>query len=183
MIIHSVTLQVQKVPPIMTRKRHVLILLEDKNHRYILGHKKMYPKGISRMIGGGVDPHETFFNAAKREVYEELRYFVPRQDLLELAEVHAKITDAEGQTYTFNTAIYSAHLDRQPLFPGDDLDGIVRLSEPEYLRLIQRYRNLPKEIDPEFNFAWYDYGQLYGPIHQLAWEAVRILHDKRHKFI
>lgn len=183
MTIFSLAFNVQKVPPVMTRQRHALILLRDQNGHYILGRKKIYPKGIVRMIGGGVEKYEPFFRAASRELNEELRYYAPRTSLIELAEVYARITDQEGQVYKFQTAIYFTKLSRQPIFPSDDLDGIVRLSDPEFLHLIQNYRRLPKEIDPKFDFAWYDYGQLYAQIHQIAWEGIKAIDYKKHTFI
>jgi len=173
MSVYSLTLRVQKTPPVMLRKRHVLILLRDQNNRYVLGQKKIYPKGISRMIGGGVETYEPFFRAASRELYEELKYFAPRQSLKEVGQVLARITDEAGQKFEFTTGLYFTQIERRPLFPSDDLDGIIRLSDPEYLALVQRYKNLPKEIDPQLGFAWYDYGQLYAPIHEIAWDFAR----------
>jgi 8-oxo-dGTP pyrophosphatase MutT (NUDIX family) len=183
MAIYSLAFSVQKAPPIMLRKRHVLILLRDRNNQYILGRKNIYPPGITRMVGGGVEEHEPFFAAAARELYEELKYSVPRRELIELAKVNALISDADRNKYQFNTVIYFVQLDKKPISPGDDLDGIIRLSDPDFLSLIQKYKQLPKEIDPKFGFAWYDYGQLYSQIHQIAWESLRKRDEQKHQLI
>jgi len=183
MPIYSLALHMQKAPPIVKRNRHVLVLLQDLSDRFVLGKKKIYPKGIVRMVGGGAEKFEPFFKAATREVYEELHYYVGRKDLAELAQIFARITDDDGQVFNFRTAIYFAKLERKPLFPSDDLDGIARLTEPEYLHLIQQYKRLPKEIDPAFNFSWYDYGQLYSYIHQVAWEELQTLKSQKLNFV
>jgi len=172
-----------KVPPVFKRNRHVVVLLQDLSDRFVLGQKKVYPKGIVRMVGGGVEKYEPFFKAATREVYEELNYYISRKDLTELAQVVARITDDQGQVITFRTAIYFAQLERKPISPSDDLDGIVRLTEPEYLHLIQQYKRLSKEIDPAFNFSWYDWGQLYSYIHQVAWEELQTLKNQNLNFV
>jgi 8-oxo-dGTP pyrophosphatase MutT (NUDIX family) len=183
MAIYSLAFSVQKAPPIMLRKRHVLILLRDQNSQYILGRKNIYPPGITRMVGGGVEEHEPFFAAAARELYEELKYSAPRKSLIELARVNALITDADQKKYQFNTAIYFVQLDKRPISPGDDLDDIARLSDPEFLSLIQKYKQLSKEIDSRFGFAWYDYGQLYSQIHQIAWQSLRKRDEQKHRLI
>ncbi len=170
MVINTLHLNVQEIPPIALRKRHVLFMIRDSAGKYLLGEKKIYPVGICRMVGGGVEEHESFIEAAQRELNEELNISATRTELKELVQVLAHITDQTSKTYKFTTTIYFLNLGLRKILPGDDLDGVLRLTKVEFEALIQRYYHLSKEIDPQFHFSWYDYGQLYGPIHRVALE-------------
>ena len=68
------------------------------------------------------------------------------------------------------TYLFHYNVGNQTLHPTDDLDGVRELTKEEFEQLIQRFHQLPKEVDPTLGFAWYDYGQLYGAIHQIALE-------------
>jgi ADP-ribose pyrophosphatase YjhB (NUDIX family) len=169
----SLNLRVQYVPPVAQRKRHVLILLRDSNHRYILGKKNIYPSGIFRMVGGGVEKNEAYRPAAARELHEELKVFIPPRKLQELVKVIAHITDATQKVWIFTTVIFFYQLEGQGILPSDDLDGVVRLTEAEVEQLIHHFNQLSREVLPQENFSWYDYGQLYGTIHRIAFEELK----------
>lgn len=163
----------------MRRGRHALILLRDRNGRYILGHKSAYPEGISRMIGGGIDPEEDPHSGAARELAEELQIHTPVESLIPLAEIIAQIQGTENE-YTFITFVYLFELGDEVLTPSDDIQDIRSFSAEEMLTLIERYHTLPDTLvsrngDPATAFRWSDYGALYGEIHRIALEEAQRL--------
>jgi 8-oxo-dGTP pyrophosphatase MutT (NUDIX family) len=157
----------------MTRGRHVLILVENADGEFVLGAKKMYPPDIQRMVGGGVEGDEDSAVAASRELEEELGIKVAPEKLQHLFTLTADVRpQASTEQHTFITDVYYVNTGNQPLLPSSDLDGLAYFSREEVEKLIQRYAELPTEPDPKVGFAWADYGQLYGPMHQLALEAL-----------
>ena|SRR5579859_1786011 len=175
MKIFTIHLNVKKIPPIAERGRHVLILLQDVSDHYILGTKKMYPRGIVRFVGGGVEKHETFLQAARRELYEELKISCGLKEPHELVQIIAHLTDHEGKKAYFVTTVYFLELGLRGVLPASDLNGVVRFTDEQFQNLIDHYHQLSTRIDPELHFAWYDYGQLYGFIHEVAWREFQKL--------
>ncbi len=169
---HTFVINVQHLPPVAKRGQHVLVLLEDGNHDFVLGQKDIYPPNICRMVGGGVENGETSLKAASREVLEELGIGIPEEKFKHIGQVIFRISDRDENVYLFTTNIYWARLSEEGLIPSSDLNGIVRLEPAQMEALVERYALLPKKIDPLLKFSWFDYGQIYGPIHQIALQAV-----------
>ncbi len=151
------------------RDRTVLILCRDRSGKYILGTKKgVYPKGICRMIGGGLDKNEKVIEGAIREINEELGLFVNPEELIELIKI--KVTGIyNNKTYKTEVFVYFLNSEKDDYLAGDDVSEIIRLSEKEYKNLVKRFYDL--KSDDFFNqkgdeFSWGDYGKVYGFIHQ-----------------
>jgi 8-oxo-dGTP pyrophosphatase MutT (NUDIX family) len=164
-----VRFRLKTMPPIFRRGEHVLILLRNKDGKFVLGEKNLYPEGIVRMVGGGMDG-DTPPVGASREMAEELGITVEPDDLTFLMSVKAEIT-ADSEMVHFTTHLFFYQLSDEVLHASDDLDGLAHLSEAEYFELIKRYSELSEDIDPTKQFAWADYGKVYGPMHQWALEA------------
>lgn len=154
------------MPPIFRRGEHTLILLKDQQGKFVLGKKNFYPKSISRMVGGGLDK-DTPPEGACRELEEELGLKLNPDELIYLFTLKANIT-AGTETVQFVTYVFFFQLSDEVLTPSSDLDGLARLNEQEYRKLIERYLTLSPEVDQEKGFAWADYGKIYGPMHQWA---------------
>lgn len=166
----------EPVPPIMTRGEHVLIVLKDMEGNYVLGAKDIYPEGIYRFVGGGLDGNGPIEGAA-RELEEELGITVESMVLTELAIIEATIESVEKE-YHFKTHLFYYYLSDQAVNPADDLDGVKRLTIPEMEALIQRYTQLSTELvsvddRKPVRFRWSDYGKLYGPIHQIGLDLTK----------
>jgi 8-oxo-dGTP pyrophosphatase MutT (NUDIX family) len=170
----NLSLTLQTLPPVMKRDRHVLILVQDSSGRFILGGKKLYPPGIYRMVGGGIEVGEEPLVAATREFAEELGPQLPPTDFKPLLTVIAQLKVAStGEELTFTTCLYHVQLaEGQQLQPSSDLDDVMPFTKEELEALIQRYAELPTTTDPQLGFAWADYGRLYGPVHQLALDSL-----------
>ncbi len=172
-------LTMDTVPPVAQRGKHVLILLRNSQKKFILGTKKHYPEGISRLVGGGMEGDEDPLFAAQRELEEETHYKAPLDDLKALAEIQSELTLSNSSNtqkpFLFTTYLFFLDIGDQSLKASDDLDGLAELSESEYLQLIANFYQLSKEQRPGQSFRWYDYGQLYGRIHQLAFDRLKAL--------
>jgi len=161
------------VPSVAKRGRHALILLENDHNHYLLGAKNIYPDNIYRMIGGGIEEGEEALPAAARELQEETGLEVPLDQLKHLSTITAQIDEqSTGKHFTFITDLYLINVRNQKLTPSDDIQDLQEMTRGDIQQLITRYQQLSKEIDPDKGFAWYDYGQLYGAIHQIALDSI-----------
>jgi 8-oxo-dGTP pyrophosphatase MutT (NUDIX family) len=169
---HLLQLKMQIIPEVARRKQHALILLQNDKGNFLLGMKKIYPEGIFRMVGGGMEPDEPPYKGAQRELEEETGLKAGIHEVYHLSTVLAQIDETStGESVEFVTHLFYYNCGNQKLKPSDDLDGIKEVTRTELEALIERYLELPKTIDPNKGFAWYDYGQLYSQIHQIALEA------------
>jgi 8-oxo-dGTP pyrophosphatase MutT (NUDIX family) len=158
------------------RKRHILILCMDLEGNLLLGNKPyFYPEGISRMIGGGLNENETSVNGAIREIEEELGIQIDESDLKQVAEVNIEAETIDG-IKNLITYIYFYQVKKDDILkPGDDVKSIAKLNYEEYENLISRYLNLIGNFDGDGeSFEWIDYGKVYGPIHQIALDWVKV---------
>lgn len=170
------SLHLKTIPPVARRNQHVLILIQTPDGKLLLGGKKFYPPGIVRLLGGGMEPGEDPLRAAQREMEEELHITLAESQLEPIAKVVMAIrVDTEPNPTVFTTFLYFAELNavQQNYSANDDIDQVAELSQPELEALIQRYGQLPTEPDGGRDFAWADYGVIYGQIHQIALEFVR----------
>ncbi len=171
---HTLTLSMDVVPQVAKRKHHVLILLRNAQGNFVLGSKTLYPDQIYRMVGGGMEAGEAAPPAAARELFEETGLQLTPDELKHLSTITAEIDErSSGQHYTFVTELFLVDLGTHQLHPNDDIQALQELSTEQLRDLIQRYSQLPREIDPDKGFAWYDYGQLYGAIHQIALDELQ----------
>lgn len=169
-------------PPVLRRGRHALILLQNENGEYILGAKNIYPRGIYRLVGGGIEGVEDPTEGALRELQEEFGLRYSKDQLRHLATITADIAESStGKTYTFTTYLYFANCVQNELRPSDDLDGMETFTREEVNALVDRYYDLSDELihlkgkygdSDEWAFRWSDYGKYYGRVHEIAMELV-----------
>lgn len=159
------------MPPVFLRGEHVPVLIRNQDNMFILGTKEMYPEGIARLVGGGLD-EDTPLKGAIREVQEELQIALTPDQLTPLARVAYHISHSEDIVFTAH--LFFASID-QPVHPSDDLDGIIELSELELEKLIEKYAQLTSQTLPDLGFSWKDYGIIFGDLHQIALDKVRQL--------
>ena len=164
------------VPPVAKRGQHALILLRNSRGEFLLGGKDIYPENIYRMVGGGMEDEEEPYTAAQRELLEETGLKVGIDQLYHLATIYAEIFEESKQKKThFATHVFYFNVGEYTLVPSDDINVLKALTESGLEDLIKRYLELPKAVDPDKGFAWYDYGQLYSPIHRIALDAAQEL--------
>ncbi len=168
------------VPSVMKRGKHVLIVIKDENGKYVLGSKKIYPDGIYRFIGGGMDENTKPIHAAIRELQEETGIQKQKHELQPITTITATIVCHKEKTI-FTTYLFFTKIEGEEIQPASDLDGIIRLDEKEMQKLIDRYQNLstkPTRITKNYIgqlFRWSDYGKLYAEIHKLGLEKTKNL--------
>lgn len=163
------------IPPIMRRGRHVLIVVKN-NNKFVLGSKKIYPQGIYRFIGGGINQEEGTESGAVREVKEELQIDIKEEDLKPLAKFTSEISN-KTEMVLFETYLYYLEVGDKKLTASDDLNSLVELTKEEVLDLVTRYQKLSDQLinlgeDKNEAFRWSDYGKYYSQIHKVAMELV-----------
>lgn len=177
---YEFTFHFSHIPPVMLRGTHALIVVRDEQGKFILGSKHIYPPGIYRLVGGGIENDEDVHVGAQRELEEELGITVPIEQLQEVAIITAHVTDADHDT-VFTTHLFATNIGDQEVHPSDDLDDIVRFSRDQMQELITRYSTLQDTvitIDRDYTigkastasspFSWKDYGTFYGKVHEIA---------------
>lgn len=161
------------------RKKLALIAVQDLEGNILVGSKpNFYPKGIYRMVGGGVDENEDPIIGAQRELKEEMDVDADINNLEPLLEVRVHATDATGKEYNNSTSIYFYKLKDNNYKAGDDIKGIIKLSIEDLYKLGEKYENLSSDDwfrNEMEQYNWKDYGKVYGPIHKLTAEKIKNL--------
>jgi len=164
------------VPPIMRRGRHVLIVIKDITGKYVLGRKHVYPKGIVRFVGGGIEIGEDPAIGAVRELHEELGLVIPPKKVQKLAEIHVEIT-SKNEDIIFTTYLFFAQVGDTKFVPSGDLNGVARLTVEEVKDLIERFQRLFTKSEPLSSSGetifWSNYSALYGEIHRIGLELTQ----------
>lgn len=157
---------------------HVLIALSDHDGRLILGGKpSLFPPGIIRFAGGGVDEGETPEQAAVRELAEELGIMLSEEQLIPLAIVAITGVTAD-KSYPLTEYLFYAKVPQgQHTQAADDVETIEALRVDELPGLVERYRNLDPALRStewdRYPYRWHDYGKIYGRVHEIVYEEIR----------
>lgn len=175
---YTFTYAFNPVPPIMKRGRHALIVVKNAEGKFLLGAKDIYPAGIYRFVGGGIDDQEDPGIGAAREVEEELQVRPALGEIKSLAKITAEVKNDTEQV-TFETFLFFFDLGNRPATASDDIQSLVYLTKHEVLELADRYQklsadlvNVGKSASDTASFRWSDYGQFYGEVHRIAMELV-----------
>ncbi len=154
----------------MRRKHHALIVLRDPTGKFILSRKAVYPVGIYRLIGGGVEEEDTSsLEAAARELSEETTLSPDSKSLTPVCRIQAHITEQETEeSFDFILDLFEYYIPKDQPFDirDDELQKIRSFTVPDVKDLIEEYESLPDTIVPDYGFAWGDYGKLFGPVHR-----------------
>ncbi len=107
-----------------------------------------------------------------REFQEEIGFAPQKAKLHSLAQI---ITSGKfnNKHYQNTTYLYSYLLaDNEQVMPGDDITDLHVITQEELQDLINHYYSLGKDdwlLEKGSKIhCWYDYGQMYGFIHQVA---------------
>ncbi len=174
----QLTFTVQKPFGNLYRSKCVLVAAYDSAGNVLVGEKSyFYPPTISRLLGGGVDDGESFEQAAVRELEEELGVRLDPGRLTPLVHFEITATDADGTHYYNQTAVFKADIGDRAYQAGDDVTAIVTLRPAELYELGEQYEQLPKTLwynGEEGLYAWADYAKMYGPIHKVVAEKLKV---------
>lgn len=162
------------------RKKHALIFCIDQDKKILVGAKpNFYPKGINRLLGGGIREGENELDAATRELQEETGLKVRTKELTQLAVINIEATTDKKEVFNMTTSIYAILVDKPKVKAGDDVKQVISLTKKEFKELIVKFCSLPDDFwyeGVEGNHSWGDYGAIYGFIHRIALEEA----EKRH---
>lgn len=158
------------------RKRTVLIMCLDGNGRFLMGIKgNYYPEGICRMLGGGVDDNESVELAAIREVKEEMKISIKKDELIELVEIKLSASYKE-KSFVHTVFVYFLNSKKDDYLASDDVTNILNLNVDDYMKLLTNFANLKDDDiheEGDNSFSWGDYGKAYGFVHKVAFEEAR----------
>ncbi|HAU98844.1 MAG: hypothetical protein UX04_C0007G0029 [Microgenomates group bacterium GW2011_GWF2_45_18] len=173
-------MKIDHIPTLFTRKRHALLVLQTAQGKFLLGSKTIYPEGIYRFAGGGVDEGEDPIEAGVRELQEETGIVRSKKDVKPLALVILDVTDSSGDkksNYHFETNLMLIDVGDEKGKASDDVQDLVELTREEVEELVERYFHLPDEVADLENgrdsFRWSDYGRFYGWVHRIAMELTK----------
>jgi 8-oxo-dGTP pyrophosphatase MutT (NUDIX family) len=179
---YSLTLDIEIPITNMVRENkqtgHVMIAIADHEGRIIVrGKASLYPPGITRIVGGGVDEGETPEQAAVREIEEELGIVLSEEHLVLLAIVEITGVTAETAYPLTEYLFYARMLPGQHIKVENDRATNEAIRLDELPGLVARYR----AIDPalrstewdRYPYRWHDYGAIYGFVHEIVYEEIR----------
>jgi 8-oxo-dGTP pyrophosphatase MutT (NUDIX family) len=168
---------IQKPIGNLYRPKHAYILIADNDNQYYFGEKKnFYPDGIYRLIGGGLDGDEEPLLGAFRELEEETGLKPDPVNIVNIAEIEITASTLEGQKSMTAYLYYYKLQDDDKMVPADDISNIKSMTKDEFLDLITKFKDLNGEFcNDDRRFAWQDYGQIYGYIHQIAYDFINEL--------
>lgn len=158
------------LPPSFFRG-HISLIILKQGDAWILGRKEIYPDGIARLVGGGVEDGEELVVAAARELFEEVGVRVPTTQLVPLTTVRCSFEErSTGKKPVFQASLFFCELSSDTtLHPDDDLDDLWECSTEEFREIIGRFSTLNPDLkDSKTGFRWADYGEVYAFIHKLA---------------
>lgn len=168
-----VRFELETLPKLFMRRRHVMILVQNHEGKLLLGRKNHYPDGISRMVGGGVEGDEPLPVAASREFEEELQLGLPPERFIPIAELELELVVHNVITH-FTQGLFAVTLEvaeEAVIQASDDLDDLAWMTLPELGELVQRFYLLSGERQHlTGGETWNDYGKVVGKIHQVVYE-------------
>jgi len=160
------TIHIQKLFNTVKRKNHAIIVPLSFNEQVVaIARKDVYPEGVYRFIGGGIDEGESPEEGAKREFKEETGVDA---DLKYVTTIELKVTDEIGQEAIFTTYVYKTYLNIEDLKPADDISEIQWLSEKPLMDNIANMIAIPHNAWYEGKhgqMSWGDWGKVNGYIH------------------
>lgn len=161
------TIHIQKLFNTVKRKNHAIIVpIDDENKCIAIARKDVYPEGVYRFIGGGIDEGESGLEGAKRELKEEAGVDA---DLKYVTTIELKVTDEIGQEVIFMTHVYKFFINRGVcLEPADDISEIIWLSEKQLMENVADMIAIPHNAWYEGKhgqMSWGDWGKVNGYIH------------------
>ena len=166
------------------RDETILIMVYDpftsksnEDGSFILGTKEEYPKGISRMIGGGIE-NESPVNAATREIKEELNIKLEPKDLLPLVAFTVKALTTSEKVYGLLVYVMFLKLgSTNQMIPGDDISGIVRVSEDDIRILAKKLHYISENPICETNSidgnTWSSFSEVYAQIMEQSLDILK----------
>ena len=146
------------------RPAEVVVLLRRRNGRYLVHTKAFYPKGVYRLLSGGIDCGEDLITAVRREAYEETGLEVTIERFLGI--LHYRFVSG-GRSVPFTSYVFIVA----------DKDGVLRSTDPE--EAITDYREVTlseiaaladqlESLEPD----WADWGRFRAVAHRLVVEVL-----------
>jgi len=160
------TIHIQKLFNTVKRKNHAIIVpIDIHTGLFALGYKDVYPGGIYRFIGGGIDEGENPLDGAKREFKEETGVDA---DLEYVTTIDLNVTDDDGEEAIFTTYVYKTVIDFLNIKPADDVEGIGWMAKQALINNIANMIAIPHNAWYEGKhgqMSWGDWGKVNGYIH------------------
>lgn len=179
---YSFHIQIEKPFSNLTLSDHVLLILQASDGKLLVSRKDSYPPHIWRLIGGKPNKKETLEETARRELHEETKLNIEPKRIHYSAAIRGEATDANGEEYALTTHLFWVKLTKnEHPQASDDIDEIQLVTPEEFQTIIENYRQLSPNSwiykNGHKKFTWYDYGQYYAEIHQIALQTVTAILD------
>src|SRR5690606_34580617 len=135
--------------------------LKSPEGKYILGAKpQYYPKGIYRLLGGGIDAGETIQGAVIREIKEETNSEISAEHIEPIATINVTAEDGSGNNYSTVIELVYINDAISDYEETDEIGSFLELNDDEFKDMIAAYEGLTNDSQNEMN--WGDYGKIYA---------------------
>ena len=146
------------------RVAEVIMLLRRKNGGYLVHTKAFYPKGVYRLISGGIKPDEDLVEAVHRETQEETSLQVGIDRFLAVFQYRfRRASESQGFTsYLFHVSELEGYLEVGD--PTEAITGFRDISLSGLESVAQDLENLAPD--------WVDWGRFRAAPHRYAFEML-----------
>ncbi|HZU69533.1 MAG TPA: NUDIX hydrolase [Ktedonobacteraceae bacterium] len=162
------------------RSREVCMVILRANSRVLTFTKTFYPKGLYRLLTGGVEFHESVLEALAREVYEETGLQMTPQRLLAVISYRAEHDQESVQaSIRFTTFAFLFHQEEEG-FPSvvdeqENLLGYGEVAIDDLCKIATELDALPDIYCDQLGTTWKEWGQFRSVIHRTMYQALTSL--------
>lgn len=162
------------------RSREVCMVILRANGCILTFTKTFYPKGLYRLLTGGVEFHEGMLEALAREVYEETGFQIPPQRLLAVIFYRAENDPASAPTPIQFTTFAFLFVEEQEsvlkvVDEQENLLGYGEIAVEDLLKIATQLDALPDIYCDQLGVTWKEWGQFRSVIHRAVYKALTIL--------
>ncbi len=151
------------------RVAEVVLLLRRRNGRFLVHTKAFYPKGVYRLLSGGIKPGEDLLAAAQREALEETGLDIRIERFLGI--LHHRFA-WRRRRLPFTSYLFLVAEEGGVLRPNDQHEAITGFQEITLAEMVPLAEQL-ESLSPD----WRDWGRFRATAHRFVAEVLWEHHD------
>lgn len=154
------------------RYGEVCMVVRRPNGRLLTMTKTFYPRGVSRLLTGGINHGEPILAALLRETSEETGLQV---ELRRFLAAVAYRTGGQGTSpvfYTFAFLLDEVGGTLGTLDPGERVEAFFEVEPGSLPQLAAKLERVESVYSSKIEGYWGDWGRFRAVIHRVTWEAL-----------
>jgi len=171
----KVNLKVKRLFPPLARNAEVLPVVMLPNKKILLHTKDIYPKGVYRLLTGGIKVKENIEKALIRELKEETNTTILSKKLLAKLVYNVKYPKGKKIYTTYIFLVKSKFRNIKNLGSKEHISGLkeIRISQlPSVIKKLQKLKAGPK-IKSYHVENWEDWGRFRAIAHRIVYNLLK----------